>query len=174
MISVYSLFSYLSETSHSDNIKQPWFPLLCVIACFWFYSFCSPSMIYPLCLSSSLIFRTLPPLISLICLSLLYLFWSALDATPVSVYHNKYMEISYFSIRMKVPQDSCYIVSMSIALMPNKCLAFSRCLTELLLLLTPMLQKCRWQRALKRHNWVNAHGKELGRITLSKGPPVSS
>lgn len=157
-----------------NNIKQLWFPLLCVIACFWFYSFCLRSMTYSLCLSSSLTFRTLSRLISLLCLALLYLFWSGLDATPVSFYHNRYMDISYFSVRTKVPQDSCYPASMSIALMPSMCLALSWCATELFLLLTLMLQKCKWQKALKHHDWVTAHGKKLARITLSKGPPVST
>lgn len=77
-----------------------WFPVvLCYCVCINFYSFCSPNMKYPLCLSSFSTFRTSSPPRSL-CFPLLYLFWSGLHATLVSFHHIMYTKISYLHMQV--------------------------------------------------------------------------
>lgn len=113
-------FLALPETSHSDDIKQPWFPVVLLLHTKKFYSFYSRSIKWPLCLSSSSTCRTSSPPTSLLCLPLLSLSWSGLDACTLPNILKFLIYIFSFLIRIKVPQERYCVVSMSIALLPSK------------------------------------------------------
>lgn len=93
----------------------------CVIACLWtYYSFCPPSMKYPLSfhyLQLLELHLLHLPISVLVCVR-----YPLLWAPTIPGVLKFFIYISSLSIRLKVPEEGYWVVSMSVALTPSQVL----------------------------------------------------